>query len=249
MCIVCILCALDTQIKMTSYIPRVFLPGSDHYACHMAQARKKSTPATPAPKKPRLSQAEATARMLNATIQLLVEYAPGDVTVARICEKAGVHTDYVVRYFGSREELLSQAVETAFFGFFVNTNSDEATRLNLVLEGNIDVLRLAKARMQTITYLLGCGVSPERFQANQKLVLESVFAQSTSNTQVGDRTSKTLILIGTLIVQAMNVLDEVNDISDQQKQDVLAYIGYMSQTGEAVQAALGWDKPVSKKRR
>lgn len=99
---------------MTSYIPRVFLPGSDHYACHMAQARKKRTPATPVPKKPRLSQAEATARMLNATIQLLVEYAPGEVTVARICEKAGVHTDYVVRYFGSREELLSQAVETAF---------------------------------------------------------------------------------------------------------------------------------------
>ena len=103
--------------------------------------------------------------------------------------------------------------------------------------------------MQTITYLLGCGVSPERFQANQKLVLESVFAQSTSNTQVGDRTSKTLILIGTLIVQAMNVLDEVNDISDQQKQDVLSYIGYMSQSGLAVQTALGWDKPVSKKRR
>ena len=190
MCIVCIISALDTQVKMASYIPRVFLPGSDHYACHMAQARKKSTPATPAPKKPRLSQAEATARMLNATIQLLVERAPGEVTVARICEKAGVHTDYVVRYFGSREELLSQAVETAFFGFFVNTNSDEATRLNLVLEGNIDVLRLAKARMQTITYLLGCGVSPERFQANQKLVLESVFAQSTSNTQVGDALAK-----------------------------------------------------------
>ena len=233
---------------MTSYIPRVFLPGSDHYACHMAQARKKSTPATSVPKKPRLSQAEATARMLNATIHLLVERAPGEVTVARICEKAGVHTDYVVRYFESREELLSQAVETAFFGFFVNTNSDETTRFNLVLEGNIDVLRLAKARMQTITYLLGCGVSPERFQANQKLVLESVLSQS-GNTQVGDRTSKTLILIGTLIVQAMNVLDEVNDISDQQKQDVLAYIGYMSQTGEAVQAALGWDKPVSKKRK
>jgi AcrR family transcriptional regulator len=234
---------------MNSYIPQVFLLGSDHYDCHMAQARKKSTPATPAPKKPRLSQAEATARMLNATIQLLLKSSPAEVTVVRICEKAGVHTDYVVRYFGSREELLSQAVEAAFLGFFVNTESDASTRLNLVLESDDDAMRLAKVRMQTITYLLGCGVSPERFQANQKLVLESVFAQSTSNTQVGDRTSKTLILIGTLIVQAMNVLDEVNDISDQQKQDVLAYIGYMSQTGEAVQAALGWDKPVSKKRR
>lgn len=213
----------------------------------MAPVSKKKKPPVPAPKKPRLSQAEATARMLNATIQLLLEFAPSDVTVVRICEKAGVHTDYVVRYFGSREELLSQSIEAAFMGVFVQTNSDETTRLNLVLEGNVDVLKLAKARMQTITYLLGCGVSPERFQANQKLVLESVLSQSTNST-VGDRTSRNLILIGTLIVQAMNVLDEVNDISEQQKADILSYIGYISRSGETVQAALGWDKPAPKKR-
>ena len=213
----------------------------------MAPVSKKKKPPVPAPKKPRLSQAEATVRMLSATVQLLLEFAPSDVTVVRICEKAGVHTDYVVRYFGSREELLSQAVESAFLGYFVKTESDEATRLKLVLDGNIDVLKLAKARMQTITYLLGCGVSPERFQANQKLVLESVLSQS-SNTVVGDRTSKNLVLIGTLIVQAMNVLDEVNDISEQQKADILSYIGYLSRSGETVQAALGWDKPAPKKR-
>ena len=213
----------------------------------MAPVSKKKKPPVPAPKKPRLSQAEATVRMLSATVQLLLEFAPSDVTVVRICEKAGVHTDYVVRYFGSREELLSQAVESAFLGYFVQTESDEATRLKLVLDGNIDVLKLAKARMQTITYLLGCGVSPERFQANQKLVLESVLSQS-GNTTVGDRTSKNLVLIGTLIVQAMNVLDEVNDISEQQKADILSYIGYLSRSGETVQAALGWDKPAPKKR-
>jgi len=210
----------------------------------MAPVSKKKSPA---PKKPRLSQAEATVRMLNATIQLLLKSPPAEVTVVRICEKAGVHTDYVVRYFGSREELLSQSIEAAFMGVFVQTNSDETTRLNLVLEGNVDVLKLAKARMQTITYLLGCGVSPERFQANQKLVLESVLSQSTNST-VGDRTSRNLILIGTLIVQAMNILDEVNDISEQQKADILSYIGYMSRSGETVQAALGWDKPAPKKR-
>jgi len=213
----------------------------------MAPVSKKKSPAAPAPKKPRLSQAEATVRMLNATIQLLLKSPPAEVTVVRICEKAGVHTDYVVRYFGSREELLSQSIEAAFMGVFVQTNSDETTRLNLVLEGNVDVLKLAKARMQTITYLLGCGVSPERFQANQKLVLESVLSQSTNST-VGDRTSRNLILIGTLIVQAMNILDEVNDISEQQKADILSYIGYMSRSGETVQAALGWDKPAPKKR-
>jgi hypothetical protein len=90
-------------------------------------------------------------------------------------------------------------------------------------------------------------VSPERFQANQKLVLESVLSQS-NNPTVGERTSKNLILIGTLIVQAMNVLDEVNDISEQQKADILSYIGYLSRSGETVQAALGWDKPAPKKK-
>ena len=209
----------------------------NRYDCHMAPVSKKKKPPVPAPKKPRLSQAEATVRMLSATIQLLLEFAPSDVTVVRICEKARVHTDYVVRYFGSREELLSQSIEAAFMGVFVQTESDEATRL-----------KLAKARMQTITYLLGCGVSPERFQANQKLVLESVLAQSSDNTDVGERTRKTLVLIGTLIIQATNVLDEVNDISEQQKADILSYIGYMSRSGETVQAALGWDKPAPKKR-
>ena len=213
----------------------------------MAPVSKKKSPIAAAPKKPRLSQAEATVRMLNATIQLLLEFPPAEVTVIRICEKAGVHTDYVVRYFGSREELLSQAVEGAFLGFFVQTENDVSTRLNLVLEADVDVLKLSKARMQTITYLLGCGVSPERFQANQKMVLESVLSQST-NPVVGDRTSRNLILIGTLIIQAMNVLAEVNDMTEQQKQDMISYIGYMSNTGEAVQAALGWDKPAPKKK-
>ena len=213
----------------------------------MAPVSKTKKPPVPAPKKPRLSQAEATVRMLNATSQLLLEFVPGEVTVVRICEKAGVHTDYVVRYFGSREELLSQAIEAAFLGVFLRTTGDDSSRLAVVLEGNVDVMQLAQARVRTIAYLLGCGVSPERFQSSQKLVLESVFAQS-NNPNVGDRTRMNLILAGTLIIQAMGAFDEVNDMTEQQKQDMLAYIGYMSQTGETVQDALGWDKPAPKKK-
>jgi len=210
----------------------------------MAPAPKKK-PASGITKKPRLSQAEATVRMLNATSQLLLDNVPGEVTVARICERAGVHTDYVVRYFGSREELLCQAVEAAFLGVFLSTSDGETTRLNLVLEGKVDVQKLAQARMRTIAYLLGCGVSPERFQLSQRMILESVASQST-NPNVHDRARANLVLIGTLIVQAMNTFAEVNDMTDQQRQDVLAYIGYMSQTGEAVQATLGWDAPTAK---
>ena len=201
-----------------------------------------------APKKPRLSQAEATVRMLNATSQLLLQFAPGDVTVLRICDAAGVHTDYVARYFGSREELMCQAIEASFLGVFLNTRGEESTRLNVVLEGKVDVMQLAQARVRTIAYLLGCGVSSERFQSSQKLVLESVFAES-NNPNVSDRTRMNLILIGTLIVQAMSTFAEVNDMSEAQKQDVFSYIGYMSLTGETVQSALSWDKAKAKKKK
>ena len=213
----------------------------------MAPTPKRKIPPVPAPKKPRLSQAEATIRMLNATSQLLLEYVPGEVTVVRICEKAGVHTDYVVRYFGSREELLCQAVEAAFLGVFLKTNNEETTRLNMVFRKVTDV-QLAEARLRTIAYLLGCGISPERFQSSQKMLIELVFSQS-NNPNVTDRTKMNLILMGTLALQAMGTFNEVDGMTEQQKQDILSYIGYMSQTGEIVQAALGWDKPAPKKRK
>jgi len=220
----------------------------DRYDSRMAQVSKKKSRSVSAPKKPRLSQSEATVRMLNATNQLLLQYAPGEVTVAQICGAADVHTDYVARYFGSREELMCQAIEAAFLGVFLNTSSEETSRLSLVLQSNVEFMQLAQARIRTIAYLLGCGVSPERFQSGQKLLLESVFTQS-KNVHVGDQTRINLILIGTLIVQAMGTFAEINNMSEQQKQDMIAYIGYMSQTGETVQTALGWDTPTTKKKK
>ena len=55
-----------------------------------------------------------------------------------------------------------------------------------------------------------------------------------------------LILAGTLLIQALGTFAEVNDMTELQKQDVLSYIGYMSLSGETVQAALEWDKPKPK---
>jgi AcrR family transcriptional regulator len=213
----------------------------------MATASKKKI-SSAAAKKPRLSQAEATIRMLKATSQLLLIYVPAEVTVLRICEKAGVHTSSVVRYFGSREELLCQAIEAAFLGVFLSTEAENSSRLNVVLEGDPDVMKLAQARVRTIAYLLGCGISPERFQPSQKMILESVFAQS-NNPNVLDRTRINLILMGTLVVQAMGAFAEVNDMTEQQKQDMLSCIGYLSQAGESIQAALGWDTPTPKKKK
>jgi hypothetical protein len=117
----------------------------------------------------------------------------------------------------------------------------------VVLDYQVDAMQMARARIRTIAYLLGCGISPERFQSSQKMAIESVIAKPL-NQNVMDRTRINLALIGLLLMQAMGVFAEANDMSEQQQQDIYAYIGYMSQSGETVQSALSWDTPKTKAR-
>jgi hypothetical protein len=208
----------------------------------MAPASKKNTPRVSAPKKPRLSQAEATARMINATGQLLLESVPSDVTVARICDRAGVHTDYVARYFGSREELMCQAIETSFLGFFLTNSKPGNSRVDVAVSGNADFMELTQKLFGAVSYLLGCGVSPERFQGIQKLSIDAAFAEF-DNASVSDRTRLNLVLVGFLVIQGMSTLGEVNGMTNMQRQDMMGFIRYLRQAGDDVQSALGWDKP------
>ena len=208
----------------------------------MAPASKKNTPRVSTPKKQRLSQAEATARMINATGQLLLESVPGDVTVARICDRSGVHTDYVARYFGSREELMCQAIEASFLGFFLTNSRQENSRVDVVVSGNVNFLDLAQKMFRAVTYLLGCGISPERFQGIQKLSIDAAFAEF-DNANVSERARMNLVLVGFLVIQGMSTLGEVNSMTKMQRQDMMGFIGYLRQAGEDVQSVLGWDNP------
>ena len=208
----------------------------------MASASKKITPRVSAPKKPRLSQSEATARMINATGQLLLESVPGDVTVARICDRSGVHTDYVARYFGSREELMCQAIEASFLGFFLTNNRQENSRVDAALSGNENFMELAQRMFGAMTYLLGCGISPERFHGIQKLSIDAAVKEF-EITPVSDRTRLNLVLVGFLIIQGMSTLGEVNGMTNMQRQDMMGFIRYLRQASDDVQSALGWDKP------
>jgi AcrR family transcriptional regulator len=208
----------------------------------MAPASKKNTPRVSAPKKPRLSQSEATARMINATGQLLLESVPGDVTVARICDRSGVHTDYVARYFGSREELMCQAIEASFLGFFLTNNRQENSRVDAALSGNENFMELAQRMFGAMTYLLGCGISPARFHGIQKLSIDAAVKEF-ENTTASDRTRLNLVLVGFLVVQGMSTLGEVNGMTNMQRQDMMGFIRYLRQASDDVQSALGWDKP------
>jgi AcrR family transcriptional regulator len=198
-------------------------------------------------KRPRLSQAEAEVRMKNATAQLLLAHPPADVTVHMISAKAGVHHDYVARYFGSREELMIQTIESAVLGTILSADDKETDPVT-ALDANANLMAMVSARMRTMMYLLACGVDPERFTENQKMIHNFAFSQFTKP-NLTDRTKMNFTLMGTILIQGMAILGEVNSMTELQKSDIRDFIKQLGLFSVQIQTELKWDQPVPKKRK
>ena len=56
-------------------------------------------------------------------------------------------------------------------------------------------------------------------------------------------------LMGTILVQGMAILGEVNSMTDLQKSDIRSVIANFGLITEQMQTALKWDQPVPKKRK
>lgn len=199
-------------------------------------------------KRPRLSQAEAEVRMKNATAQLLLAHPPADVTVHMISAAAGVHHDYVARYFGSREELMIQTIESAVLGTVLAADDGGKTNPVSTIDSNEKMMAMVNARLRTMSYLLACGVSPERFSENQKMINNFGLLQF-KNPNLTDRTKMNFTLMAVLLVQAMTILGEVHEMTELQKSDIRSAIANFGLIIEQMQTELHWDQPVPKKRK
>jgi len=224
------------------------------YDAHMVTPSSKSPKKAPASraaaaanKRPRLSQAEAEVRMKNATAQLIIAHPPADVTVHMISAKAGVHHDYVARYFGSREELMIQTIESAVLGTILSADDKETDPVT-ALDANANLMAMVSARMRTMMYLLACGVDPERFTENQKMIHDFALSQF-KKPNLTDRTKMNFALMGTILIQGMAILGDVNSMTDLQKSDVRDFITQFGLITEQIQTELKWDQPVPKKRK
>ena len=186
--------------------------------------------------------------MKNATAQLLLIHPPEDVTVHMISAAAGVHHDYVARYFGSREELMIQTIESAVLGTVLSADDNGKTDPVTAINANANLMAMVSARMRTMMYLLACGVDPERFTENQKMIHNYALSQFTKP-NLTDRTKMNFTLMGTILVQGMAILGEVNSMTDLQKSDIRSVIANFGLITEQMQTALKWDQPVPKKRK
>ena len=192
------------------------------------------------PKKTRLRQDEAELLMLKATTDLLTTTSPADLTVHLITSTAGVHHDYVARYFGSREELLVQAVEHSTQAVLLRSNQNYSDRIRHAIANDNELLILASVRIRLISYLLSCGVSPERFQVSQRMILENALKSFTKVT-LSNRTKYNFVLIGTLLMQSMNTMGDVNGMTEQDIKDISSFVANFGNITELTQASLGWE--------
>lgn len=219
----------------------------------MAAAKKvkiatAATPKTTAVKKPRLSQQEAEIKMIQATSELMKTTAPADITVQLISSTAGVHHDYVARYFGSREELFVQAVERTTLAYLAVSQQASPSEVHQAMTSGNDLIHLASVRGRLISYLLACGVSPERFRSTQELLMANA-TKVFQNEKLSDRTKRNFVLIATLLIQSQQTMGEVDGLTEQDKDDLRAFLGSFSLFAELLQENLGWATPHPKKKK
>ena len=207
-----------------------------------------ATPKTTAVKKPRLSQQEAEIKMIQATSELMKTTAPADITVQLISSTAGVHHDYVARYFGSREELFVQAVERTTLAYLAVSQQASPTEVQQALTAGNDLIHLASVRGRLISYLLACGVNPERFRSTQELLMANA-TKVFQNEKLSDRTKRNFVLIATLLIQSQQTMGEVDGLTDQDKDDLRAFLGSFALIAELLQENLGWATPHPKKKK
>ena len=218
----------------------------------MAPAPKKATKALPAKgkpaaaKKPRLSQAEAQARMLQASIALLLVHPPADVTVHMIADAAGVHHDYIARYFGSREELLIQSVETPVTDILIEAGISSGANMRFGVNPTEDMFKMAAVRYRLISYLLACGVSADRFVNTQTTMIENGMALFT-NPELSERTKRNFVMMSIMLAQSIHLMSEINGMSEQNIDDVMGFIRGAGSYAPVVQSVLGWDQEPPKK--
>ncbi len=198
-------------------------------------------------KKPRLSQQDAEIKMIQATTELLKTTAPADITVQLISSTAGVHHDYVARYFGSREELFVQAVERTTLAYLGVYKQASPAEVQFALTVGNDLIHLASLRGQLISYLLACGVSPERFRPTQELLMANA-TKVFQNEKLSERTKRNFVLIATLLIQSQQTMGEVDGLTEDDKEDLRAFLGSFALITELLQKNLGWDKPHAKKK-
>ena len=186
--------------------------------------------------RPRRSRTQGELALLTAAVELLHEKDPADVTTGDIAERAGLNRAHIVRYFGTRHELLSAAVEHYFFEVFPPAQRPEVVEQYF---NRGEVAEVFLWRSKVVSYLLSIGVPPSRFHESQRHIKERI-ATFMGSAPLSQRMNKTLANISVMLTQAYQAFAELDEISAQDRLDIFLVITQLNQLLIPLDEKLGW---------
>lgn len=195
-------------------------------------AKKKPAPYS----RPRKSREQGAIALLEAAVALLTEKSPDQVTTADIAERAGLNRAHIVRYFGTRTELLAAAVEHYMV---TGVLAEETPSTQSIVQRRSQFQSTVQWYMNAVSYLLSVGVPPQRFHSVQQAVSERV-ERFMEMPGASPRLKNVLVNIAVLLMQASPIFGNLDELNDQDRLDLLLVMANIGNAVEPLDQALGW---------
>lgn len=195
-------------------------------------AKKKPAPYS----RPRKSREQGAIALLEAAVALLTEKSPDQVTTADIAERAGLNRAHIVRYFGTRTELMAAAVEHYMV---TGVLAEETPSTQSIVQRRSQFQSTVQWYMNAVSYLLSVGVPPQRFHSVQQAVSERV-ERFMEMPGASPRLKNVLVNIAVLLMQASPIFGNLDELNDQDRLDLLLVMANIGNAVEPLDQALGW---------
>lgn len=197
-------------------------------------AKKKPAPYS----RPRKSREQGELALLEAAAALLSEKSPDQVTTADIAERAGLNRAHIVRYFGTRSELLASTVDHYLTKNVLSTDIPDAQS---IVESRMQLEVTVQWYMRVVSYLLSIDVPPKRFHPLQQAVSERA-GQIMDLPNASPRLKAALVNMAILLMQGTPVFGDLDELTERDRMDILLVMTHMQKAAGPLDKALGWDK-------
>ena len=181
----------------------------------------------------RVPKAEASARLIEATIKLLRERPLDQVMNQAICAEADLNPSTILQHFGTLDNLLA-ATAKELVGRHV-------TRLlaGTGIPGTLDDPDVY-LRNRMVAWMLLKGSDPEEYNSHV-LARPDVMAHQEQSLKVGRRTAAAWTVATTLMVEAYSIFAATHALDDEEQSDVLTLLGSFRDHLPETESTLGWN--------
>ncbi len=200
-------------------------------------AKKKPLPYS----RPRLTKSEGEIALMKAAYELMSEKDVADVTTTDIAERAGLNRAHISRYFATRNELLSAAIEYDFFERFnqvIEARKSDPTNQYDLFGAEAAKLRL---RNKVVAYLISVGVPQSRFHESQRFLTERI-QSFMDNDNLSQRTNRVLAHVSSYIMMGYQAFSELQETTEQDRADMYLLMSIISEHAAPMEKELGWNK-------